>query len=32
MPWRLIAKAFGWRTATDEDGGDADPRRLASPA
>ena len=19
MPWRLIAKAFGWRTATDED-------------
>ena len=20
MPWRLIAKAFGWRTATDEDG------------
>ena len=21
MPWRLIAKAFGWRTATDEDGG-----------
>jgi hypothetical protein len=20
MPWRLIAKAFGWQTATDEDG------------
>lgn len=20
MPWRLIAKAFRWRTATDEDG------------
>ena len=20
MPWRLIAKAFGWRAATDEDG------------
>jgi hypothetical protein len=20
MPWRLIAKAFGWRTASDEDG------------
>ncbi|MEH6953018.1 hypothetical protein V4R08_17500 (plasmid) [Nitrobacter sp. NHB1] len=20
MPWCLIAKAFGWRTATDEDG------------
>ena len=20
MPWRLIAKAFGWRTATAEDG------------
>lgn len=20
MPWRLIAKAFGWRTANDEDG------------
>jgi hypothetical protein len=20
MPWRLIAKAFGWRTARDEDG------------
>ena len=20
MRWRLIAKAFGWRTATDEDG------------
>ena len=20
MPWRLIAKAFGWRSATDEDG------------
>ena len=20
MPWRLIVKAFGWRTATDEDG------------
>ena len=20
MPWRLIAKAFGWRTAADEDG------------
>jgi hypothetical protein len=20
MPWRLIAKTFGWRTATDEDG------------
>jgi len=20
MPWRLIAKAFGWRTATNEDG------------
>jgi hypothetical protein len=19
MPWRLIAKAFGWRTANDED-------------
>ena len=19
MPWRLIAKAFGWRTAADED-------------
>jgi hypothetical protein len=20
MPWHLIAKAFGWRAATDEDG------------
>jgi hypothetical protein len=20
MPWRLIATAFGWRTAADEDG------------
>lgn len=20
MPWRLIAKAFGWQIATDEDG------------
>ena len=20
MPWRLIAKAFGWHAATDEDG------------
>lgn len=20
MPWRLIAKAFGWHTASDEDG------------
>lgn len=20
MPWRLIAKAFGWRAATDDDG------------
>ena len=32
MPWRLIAKAFGWRTATDEDGATPHPRRLASPA
>ncbi len=30
MPWRLIAKAFGWRAATDEDGVTPHPRRLAS--